>query len=212
MTARLTFAQHLERSVMPEPNSGCWLWTGWMNWAGYGRWKNDAGKEVLAHRASWEHHNGPIPNGLDVLHKCDVRCCVNPAHFFLGTQADNNADCRSKGRHVAPAGALHGRAKLSEREVLAVLGDPRPATVLAAKMGMHPTSLTAIRRGKNWRTLVAYVRHQPASDAANNIPQHLGLSAPLEIGVRHERQPRSDHDREAGEAFRVSGESVRECG
>jgi hypothetical protein len=85
---------------MPEPFSGCWLWTGGINTWGYGvLHRRGAHESISAHRAAWELHRGPIPNGLFVLHKCDTRMCVNPDHLFLGTQRDNIHDCMAKGRN-----------------------------------------------------------------------------------------------------------------
>ncbi len=80
---------------------GCWLWVGAKQHNGYG-YLHSGGhsirKPLRAHRVSWELHNGPIPDGLRVLHSCDTPCCVNPAHLFLGTQSDNMKDCAAKGR------------------------------------------------------------------------------------------------------------------
>jgi hypothetical protein len=82
-----------------EPNTGCWLWFGGMLAHGYGQMANREGKVVGVHRFSWVLHFGPIPKGMMVLHKCDERSCVNPAHLFLGTALDNSHDMMKKGRH-----------------------------------------------------------------------------------------------------------------
>jgi hypothetical protein len=80
-----------------DKTDGCWLWTGWTSRFGYGRIKRD-NRECLTHRVSWELTNGPIPDGMCVLHRCDVPACVRPDHLFLGTKTDNAADRTAKGR------------------------------------------------------------------------------------------------------------------
>lgn len=88
-----------EDSYIPEPNSGCWLWLrsvkGKKGTNNYGSIHRN-GRSFSAHRYSWMKHLGRIPNGMFVLHKCDVRCCVNPDHLFIGTQSDNIVDCVRK--------------------------------------------------------------------------------------------------------------------
>ena len=88
---------NLEEKYEPEPNSGCWLWTASVDRVGYGHIWLD-GKLKQSHRFMWELFNGSIPHGMKILHKCDVRSCVNPNHLFLGTQKENMQDCKKKGR------------------------------------------------------------------------------------------------------------------
>jgi hypothetical protein len=96
--------QRIEKSSMPITESGCWIWMKALSGGnGYGiTW--DGQKVVRAHRASWLAFNGSIDDGLCVLHHCDTPSCVNPAHLFVGTQADNIRDCVRKGRPVGMNG------------------------------------------------------------------------------------------------------------
>ena len=76
----------------------CWLWTGNTDAEGYGRIALENGLVRRTHQAAWIVTYGPIPPGLHVLHECDNPPCVNPAHLWLGTHADNMADRDAKGR------------------------------------------------------------------------------------------------------------------
>lgn len=91
-----------DEMTMPEPNTGCVFWLGTEDSHGYGQMWNGV-KLVKAHRVAWERANGRIPKGTGhhgfvVMHRCDMRLCVNPDHLMLGTQADNLSDMRRKGR------------------------------------------------------------------------------------------------------------------
>lgn len=95
----MTRLEKFEARYYPEPNSGCYLWTGRIDGSGYGSFQ-DGPRPRRASRVSWEFYVGPIPVGLNVLHRCDNRVCVNPGHLFLGTIRDNVLDMVSKGRHA----------------------------------------------------------------------------------------------------------------
>lgn len=139
-----------------EDEGDCWIWRGSLNATGYGRTRVD-GVHWAAHRLSWAVHNGPIPDGLFVCHRCDNRRCVKPAHLFLGTAADNNADMIAKGRsrpgHPDNRGEKNPRAKLSERDVMAIrdaLSAGAIGCVLARQYSVSKQLISAIRTGQRW--------------------------------------------------------------
>lgn len=89
---------NLWNNSIPVPFSGCYIWM----YKVAGPMKYGVvyvnGREVYAHRRAWELTYGPIPLGMQVLHRCDTPPCINPEHLFLGTQSDNMRDKVRKGR------------------------------------------------------------------------------------------------------------------
>lgn len=145
----MTTQDRFTKYVMPEPNTGCWLWVGAMM-GKYGCFslKN---KAVLAHRVSFELYKGPILKNANVCHSCDNPLCVNPEHLWLGTTQQNTRDRHSKQRDAR--GESHGMAKLTNDQVIEIKnhkGNHRP---MAEKFGITIAVVSIIRRGEGWRHL-----------------------------------------------------------
>lgn len=117
------------------PNGDCWLWTGGKRGSRvsaksntfYGGFRSEDGKVVLAHRVAYALAHGPIPDSVDILHKCDTPACVRDEHLFEGNQLENMRDCWKKGRGFIPKtnhrrvrGEQSGAAKLTEMDVIAI--------------------------------------------------------------------------------------------
>ena len=135
----------------------CWLWQGSFMEQGYGKLSTHT-SYMSAHRVSWVIHYGPIPEGLFVCHKCDVRACVRPDHLFLGTQADNLADMRRKGRQgkTGLRGERNGRALLTEEQVLVIrrrFAAGEGCYSLGLEYGVSDTTIGAVVSRQNWRHL-----------------------------------------------------------
>ena len=109
-------------------SDGCWIWSASKNGHGYGQLRDHIQKKpVLATRVSFSIHNGRIPDGMCVLHRCDNPPCVNPAHLFLGTMHDNSIDMGRKFRT---------RSNLSLEDVLAIREAKGKYRDVAAQFGL----------------------------------------------------------------------------
>lgn len=137
---------------LKDTTSSCWLWVGYTGGDGYGRLTS--GKvRIAAHRASYEMHKGPIPAGKLVLHSCDVKACVNPAHLRIGTVADNVHDAMERGQFKPPPN-LYGEqvstAKLTEKAVRHIRLREMTARQYAALYGVGRATIAKIWRGLRW--------------------------------------------------------------
>jgi hypothetical protein len=166
MRAR-SVSERLWSKVQRGAKGECWLWTG-AKCRGYGHIKVD-GSSVPAHRVAFELTVGPIPCGLLACHTCDNRACCNPAHIFLGTDADNNWDKVRKNRHNPARGQRHGSrtrpervargegvtiAKLTESDVRVIrqrFANGAAMAHLAREAGVTPRTVRLLVRRETWR-------------------------------------------------------------
>lgn len=145
--AMTTVAERFNSKLVLDP-SGCWLWTAYIRANGYGEIRFN-GRAERAHRVSWLLHRGDIPVGLCVLHKCDVRACVNPDHLFLGTRADNNSDAASKNR--MPFGEQHWNSKLTIKQIREIRNAVGTQREIAEQFGIGQMQVSRIKNNAQWR-------------------------------------------------------------
>lgn len=158
--------ERFEEKFLPEPNSGCWLWTASCGTSGYGQIGRGVrgAPPLMAHRASWEIYRGIIPNGLCVCHKCDNRLCVNPDHLFLGSDAENLRDARNKGRFDVAYSNRRGEggpnSRLKTTDVLKIIASTEPNNVLAQTFNTSSVNICQIKSGVRWRWLHKKLKDQ----------------------------------------------------
>lgn len=153
-----------------DKSANCWNWTG----AVQGEPPHETGvlrvlgRSLRAYRVSWEINYGPIPSGMCVCHHCDNRRCVRPEHLFLGTQLDNIADAKSKGRMRNGAainnGEGHYKTILTFEQVRDVLDSLKSNTELGREFGVSRVTIYRIRAGKNWQ-------RQIKTSGLSNVPK-----------------------------------------
>lgn len=129
---------------------GCWQWTSRADKDGYGI-LSVKDQNIRAHRFSYEHHIGPIPEGMVVCHHCDNPGCVNPEHLFCGTVKDNAQDALQKQRHYV--GSKNGRSKLFDADVQDIKDSNLSGPTLAKRYGVTRSTINKIKRGEGWQHL-----------------------------------------------------------
>jgi hypothetical protein len=134
--------ERFEEKTMPEPNSGCLLWLGYL---AQGRAQfSFEGRMRTAARVSWMLYRGSTL-GLHVLHKCDNPACVNPAHLYLGMDKENAADRSKKYGKLTPDKVREARALVSQGHT---------CVAVAKLFGVGPNALRRAVIGRTWTQVV----------------------------------------------------------
>lgn len=157
LVRKRTLLERFEEKFEKSGGDGCWNWEAGKGRDGYGQFWLDE-KLQPAHRIAYQIYIGEAPDGLCVCHHCDNPSCVNPAHLFLGTYADNSHDRDTKDRGVHPdnSGENSGTAKLTEEDIQTI----RMMSVkgarnldLAKQFGVSPGAISHIICGRTWKNV-----------------------------------------------------------
>lgn len=144
----------LIEGLMPVTESGCWLWLKYIRPTGYGQ-VHCLGRAIDVHILSYELHKGPIPKKMNVCHSCDIPACLNPDHLWLGTQQDNLADMRRKGRANVGRGVTHRSVKLTPDQVLQIRHEHKNIDItmsaLARVYKVSKNTIRALLSRRSWR-------------------------------------------------------------
>lgn len=109
-----------ESKIEVNSVNGCWVWNGFLSHEGYGGFScciEGSPKSYPAHRVSYMLYVGNIPEGLQVLHKCNNKRCVNPEHLYVGTHQDNMRDLREAGTLAGENNPNYGVPCSGERKI-----------------------------------------------------------------------------------------------
>jgi hypothetical protein len=154
-----SLVERFRSKYIPVPESGCWLWLDSLDKDGYGRLQLPGKQSVKAHRLSYQLQHGELPS-LCILHRCDVRCCVNPAHLYAGTLAQNNQDCITRGRYRSGGkphpGERNGRARVTAEQAVEIrrryLSGERSGD-LGREFGLTYGAIWRLATGRAWKHL-----------------------------------------------------------
>ena len=141
--------------VVPEPNSGCWLWDGPYNGKGYAQLAVD-GRAQTASRFSLTLHGRAVPKGMSACHHCDNPACVNPAHLFIGTHAENMRDKVRKGRQGKCGPSSEGNpfailTWVQAREIKQAIAAGERLRAIAGRYGVSKGAVADISAGRTWK-------------------------------------------------------------
>lgn len=145
--------ERFDSQYIPVTETGCWLWVGACSSRGYGTIK-DHYKTRLAHRVSYEIHNGQLDDKCFICHKCDIPSCVNPNHLYAGNHITNVADKVSRNRQASGRDVAVPR-KLSEQDVLEIYNSDCSYSRLEKKYGVSKTTISEIKTGRKWSWLTS---------------------------------------------------------
>jgi hypothetical protein len=151
-------------AALVRKTDACWEWQGKADRNGYGRMSVSKNTKILAHRFAYAAHHQVEPGGMCVCHHCDNPACVNPAHLFLGTHADNAADKVRKGRAPSAAGERNPNAKLCAADLASIrlaTAAGVPNTEVAKLFGVHHSTVSAIKRGVTWASQTRHTGVDP---------------------------------------------------
>lgn len=142
-----TYKERFFEKIDVKGPDDCWLWKGSKDQKGYGIFRDTPAHTIRSHRYMYMLELGEIPEKMLICHKCDNPSCVNPAHLFIGTDADNMIDMVKKNRHSS--GKWDNKLRVDD--ILDVRASNRSRKELAKFYGVSVSAIEMIKMRKNWK-------------------------------------------------------------
>ncbi len=138
-----------QNNISTNGVDGCAIWVGMQDVDGYGK-MTIGNKGIRAHRLTWMMHFGKIPEGLGVLHRCDVPLCQNKKHLFLGTSTENANDRHQKKREAK--GTAHGMSRLTPEKVIEIRNRLKSQSLskVAKIIGVSKSCIAHVNKRRVW--------------------------------------------------------------
>ena len=144
--------EQLMKSIEYDTNGGCWIWSRCVHIQGYG-YVNYNKKVHKTHRLFYELFNGSFDTNLHVLHKCDIPCCVNPNHLFLGNNKDNVNDKVKKNRQWRPTGEKNHHNNFKESDIVLIrqMKETHSQKQISEHFSVTKSAIKHIISGRSWK-------------------------------------------------------------
>ena len=130
-----------------DEDTGCWNWQGFLDKDGYGKFRKNSSKNIIAHRFSYEYFVGPLKEGFVICHNCQNRKCVNFNHLRQDTQKSNCVEKAYLNTHSKQVSSIEQVIQIKKQLKNYYKGQVKD---LAHFYKVNPSTISSIKTGRMW--------------------------------------------------------------